>query len=383
MSWNRFIGLEREKKLLQKVILSGKLASSYLFYGSDGIGKKGLAIEFAKTINCENPKIGINSIDACDECTSCKMMNNLTHPNLHLIFSLPAGKSTDNKSENPLNKLDDKQIAEIQSQLEKFSKNPYHRFLIQNAHTIKIDQIRDLKKKISLSSARKGKSFIIVFNADEMTRESSNAFLKTLEEPNEDTHIILVTSQKNTILDTILSRSQLFYFHTPTIDEIRDGLIEKFNLDESRAQLIAVLSNGSISSAINQLEQEFVDLRGELIDILRVCYRKNNYRIELMDRIEKLTKEYDNREIITALTLFEIWFRDNFYYFQTGDLLKIINLDLKEVVDKFVNNISGFDYEEAIKLIEKSIFLIKKNVNIQLILVNLYFGLRTQFHKFY
>lgn len=385
MGWDKLIGLEREKQLLQKAVLSNKIASAYLFYGNEGIGKKAMALQFAKTINCENPIIDRdrNLIDSCEACMSCRMMNNLSHPNLHLIFSLPAGKSTEAKSDNPLNKLDDKQILELQLQIEKLSANPYHRFILSGAHTIKIDQIRDLKKKIALSSAQKGKSFVIIFNAEEMTRESANAFLKTLEEPNENTHIILITSQKDSILDTILSRTQLFYLHTPTIEEISSGLISKFKIEPSRAQVIAALSNGSISSALEQLEKEFVDLRSELVDILRVALRKKNYRIELIERIDKLIKENDSREIISALLLLEFWFRDALYYSKSKELLKIINLDMKEVIERFVSNITNYDYNEAIKLIEKSINLIKKNVNIQLILVNLYLGLRALWHKFY
>lgn len=385
MSWEKIIGLEREKILLQKAILSGKIASAYLFYGSEGIGKRAMALQFAKSINCEKPIIDTekSSIDSCNVCQSCKMMNSFTHPNLHIVFSIPSGKSGDAKSDTPLSRLDDKQIAELQAQIERISTNPYHRFLLQGAHTIKIDQIREIKKKIALTSARSGKSFIIIFNAEEMTRESANAFLKTLEEPNENTHIILVTSQKDALLDTILSRTQLFFFHTPTIEEIKFGLIEKYNVEPNKAQIIASLSNGSVSACLEQLEKEFVDLRSELVDVLRIALRKKGYRIELIDRIDKLIKENDSREIISALMLFEMWFRDVLFYSKSQDILKIINLDMKEVIQKFVNNINNFDYSEAIKLIEKSINLIKKNVNIQLILVNLYLGLRTYLHKFY
>lgn len=385
MSWDNIIGLQPEKILLQKAILSGKIASAYLFYGSEGIGKRAMALQFAKSINCENPIIDKekSSIDSCNVCQSCKMMNSFTHPNLHIVFSIPSGKSGDTKSDTPLSRLDDKQIAELQAQIERISTNPYHRFLLQGAHTIKIDQIREIKKKIALTSARSGKSFIIIFNAEEMTRESANAFLKTLEEPNENTHIILVTSQKDALLDTILSRTQLFFFHTPTIEEIKCGLIEKYNVEPNKAQIIASLSNGSVSASLEQLEKEFVDLRSELVDVLRIALRKKGYRIELIDRIDKLIKENDSREIISALMLFEMWFRDALFYSKSQDILKIINLDMKEVIQKFVNNINNFDYSEAIKLIEKSINLIKKNVNIQLILVNLYLGLRTYLHKFY
>ncbi len=214
MSWNRLIGLGREKKVLQRAIISNRVHHAYLFHGIDGIGKRGIAFEFAKALNCRNPKVVSDEFYSCDECDSCRQMDNLSHPNLHLVYSFPTGKSTDSKSDSPIARLNEAQVEELQSQLMLFSENPYHTITLQGANTIKIDQIREVKKKTSLTSATRGKNVIIIMNADEMTTEAANAFLKTLEEPQENTIIILTTSRRDQLPQTILSRTQQLIFNS-------------------------------------------------------------------------------------------------------------------------------------------------------------------------
>ncbi len=382
MSWDNIIGLEREKSILQRAIISNRIAQSYLFYGNEGIGKKAMALEFAKTINCQSPIVDENSIYACDKCPSCMEMNNLSHPNLHLIYSIPAGKASDAKSDNPFAKLDEKQITEIQEELKVFSEDKYHKFMITGSHNIKIDQIRDIKRKVSLTSGAAGKSFVIIFNAEEMTREAANGFLKTLEEPTENTHIILIVQQREMLLNTILSRTQQIYFEDLTIDEIKNGLVSRYQIDEQKAKLIAVLSNGSFTSAQNYAKNQFTDLRIELIEIFRTALKKGAYKSDLLDKINLIIKENDSKQIISALLLFELWLRDAYSYIKTNSEDKIINLDQTESIRKFANYFTTFDYFKAIEIIENSIISIKKNVNIQLILVNLYLSLRRLVYKF-
>lgn len=383
MSWSRIIGLGREKKILQRAILSKRVHHAYLFHGIDGIGKRGMALAFAKTLNCRTPKIGDDEIFACGECESCHQMNNLSHPNLHLIFSIPTGKSVDSKSDSPLSRLTDTQVEEIQTQLSIFSENPYHNISIQSANSIKIDQIREVKKLTSLTSATRGKNIILIMNADEMTNESANAFLKTLEEPQENTVIILTTSRRDQLPQTILSRTQQLYFQQLSNEEIRIGLLDRFNLDETKAKIISILSNGSFSKAIDYSAGEISDIRSKFVNVFRNVLKKRGYREDLVSLIDEIIKENDNKKIINGLMLFELWIRDAYSYSQFANKLIIINLDQIEIIQKFVDNFPDFDYLDVLGKIEKSINLIKKNVNIQLILVNLFLGIRQNVYKFF
>jgi DNA polymerase-3 subunit delta' len=383
LSWNRIIGLGREKKILQRAILSNRVHHAYLFHGIDGIGKRGMAFEFAKTLNCKSPIVGDDEIYACEECDSCHQMDNLSHPNLHLIYSFPTGKATDSKSDNPLARLTEAQVEELQSQLAIFAENPYHTISLQSANSIKIDQIREAKKRTSLTNSARGKSVIIIMNADEMTNEAANAFLKTLEEPQENTVIILTTSRRDQLPPTILSRTQQLYFQQLSHEEVRIGLIDRFNLDETKARVISILANGSFAKAIDYATEEFTDIRSKFVNVFRTVLKKKNYREELLNNLDEIIKENDSKKIISGLMLFELWIRDTYSYSQFANKLIIINLDQIEIIQKFVENFSNFDYINTIEKIEKSINLIKKNVNIQLILVNLFLGIRQNVHKFY
>jgi len=385
MSWNDIVGLEREKSILQKSILNNRVHNSYLFYGMNGIGKRAVAYEFAKALNCLSPIIDQenNKYEACGKCASCKQMSNLTHPNLHLIFSYPTGKSSDSKSDNPLGKLTEAQVEEIQNQMHLFSQNPYYNINITGANSIKIDQIREAKKKVTYSSTSHGKNVIIIMNAEEMTNEAANAFLKTLEEPNENTVIILTTSRKELLLQTILSRTQQLFFAQLSNEEIKQGLIKLNNYDESQANLIAILANGSFSKALEQASSGFIDIRSKLIDIFRIVLKKRNYRIDLLAKIDELIKTTDTKSLANGLNLFEMWLRDAYSFSLFKNKLIIVNLDQIEIIERFTANFNNFDYLYTFDILEKSINYIKKSVNIQLILVNLFLGIRQKVYKFY
>jgi DNA polymerase-3 subunit delta' len=383
LSWNRIIGLGREKKILQRAILSNRIHHAYLFYGIDGIGKRGIAFEFAKALNCHRPIVGDDEVFACDECDSCMHIDKLSHPNLHLIYSYPTGKSGDSKSDNPLSRLSETQVEELQQQLMLFAENPYHVISLQTANSIKIDQIREAKKRTAFTNSARGKNVIIIMNSDEMTNEAANAFLKTLEEPQENTVIILTTSRRDQLPLTILSRTQQLYFQQLSNEEVRIGLLDRYNLDETKARTISILANGSFAKGIDYATGDFSDIRIKFVDLFRTVLKKKNYRTELIDKIDEIIKENDTKKIVNGLMLFELWIRDAYSYSQFSNKGNLVNLDQIEIIQKFVENFGTFNYLEAIEKIEKSINLIKKNVNIQLILVNLFLGIRANIYNFY
>jgi DNA polymerase-3 subunit delta' len=374
LSWNKIIGLGREKKILQRAILSNRIHHAYLFYGIDGIGKRGIAFEFAKALNCHRPIVGDDEVFACDECDSCMHIDKLSHPNLHLIYSYPTGKSGDSKSDNPLSRLSETQVEELQQQLMLFAENPYHVISLQ---------IREAKKRTAFTNSARGKNVIIIMNSDEMTNEAANAFLKTLEEPQENTVIILTTSRRDQLPLTILSRTQQLYFQQLSNEEVRIGLLDRYNLDETKARTISILANGSFAKGIDYATGDFSDIRIKFVDLFRTVLKKKNYRTELIDKIDEIIKENDTKKIVNGLMLFELWIRDAYSYSQFSNKGNLVNLDQIEIIQKFVENFGTFNYLEAIEKIEKSINLIKKNVNIQLILVNLFLGIRANIYNFY
>ncbi|MCE5304552.1 hypothetical protein LLG34_02455 [bacterium] len=376
MSWNTIIGQENQKQILQNSINKNRIHNSYLFYGIEGVGKAATAIEFAKVLNCHSPIIDGNAISACDNCQSCKQFHSLIHPNLYLIYSLPTPKNGESKNDDFISRFSDEQILEIQNQMQLFAENPYHKIMIPSANSIKIDQIRELKRKISLRSGFVGKQVVIIFNANEMTPEASNSLLKTLEESDPNTVIILTTSRKEIMLSTILSRTQHIYFQPLTYNEIYQYISQQFQLEDSNARIIATLANGSLTTALQYIDKGFTDTRLECIEIFRTVLKKKNYRIDFLKKIEKIVKEEDQKSIINGLLLFQNWLRDAYNLSLNPENHNIVNTDQIEVITNFVHNFKNYNFLTAFSQIENSVILIKKNVNIQIILVNLFLSLR-------
>jgi len=205
MSFNNIIGEEVPKKILQNSLQTGRISSAYLFEGEEGIGKSSVALTFAKALNCT---VGIH--DSCDTCEVCTRMDKGSEPDL--IRILP--------EENIL-----------------------------------IDDIRFLKKWVSLKPFRKFKVAIIK-DANRMTEEASNAFLKILEEPPKRVVFILTTTRPYALSLTIKSRCQHIPFRKLTKKEIKLFLEKEKTLKTEKLELIAVLAAGSIGRALRLLDEE-------------------------------------------------------------------------------------------------------------------------------
>src|SRR5437867_384275 len=160
MSWNSVIGQERARKILRSSIEQNRLAHAYLFTGPEGTGKSACAIELSKALNCLR-----GGSESCDQCESCLKFRSLQHPNVTLVFPLPAGKN-EKLGDSPLERLSDDDIALIQDEIRKKASDPYHTISIPRANSIKINSIREIRRSSSLTLAEAGKRVFIVLDAD-------------------------------------------------------------------------------------------------------------------------------------------------------------------------------------------------------------------------
>ena len=382
MAWNKLIGLYKEKHLMQTAIVNNKIASAYCFVGAEGIGKDGFAIEFAKAVNCYEPIIKTEkdsadleyqSYNACDNCKSCKMANMLSHPNIQFIFPYPSKTN-----------LNEEMNAIINEQISQKSKNIYHKITIPKANEIQIDTIRTIKKKVALSND-KGRQFVIVSNADKLNSAAANAFLKTLEEPPLDTTIIITTSNKDKLLDTIKSRCQIIYFSSLPENEIAEYIEETYHRSETDSRLFATLSQGSITKAMEMFSSNMNLMRTQIVDLLRIALKKNIYRLELTDSIVNSKTEEDKMDkkqfYKTLLDLLMIWFRDVLAISVIGADANIVNADQRERMIKFNAGYSNANYYDAIGYIENAISKIDANAEPKLTLISLFLHLRKIFHN--
>ena len=189
MAFKDVLGHSRPITLLQRAIRNGKVVNSYLFLGNEGIGKKVVALQFAKALNCLGGEA--EGGEACDHCTSCKKIGHALHPDVLLIE--PEGQ------------------------------------------TIKVDQVRQLQKELAYRPYEGKRRVCILTAADRMAPHIPNTLLKTLEEPPLHTVIILLANNSRFILPTILSRCQPVRFNPLSIPLVSKWLMEGKGFDEAEA----------------------------------------------------------------------------------------------------------------------------------------------------
>ena len=209
--FNDFIDQDSVKKILINSIKNNKISHAYLFSGPRGIGKTSMAKIFAKAINCVNFN---QKDDVCDNCENCKEAND--------------------------NSVD---IIEIDA-----------------ASNNGVDQIRDLKNKISIVPSKLKYKVYIIDEVHMLTNSAFNALLKTLEEPPSHVVFILATTEFYEVPETIISRCQCFSFSRITQKslEIRLKYIadtEKIKIEDAAIAEIAQYSNGGLRDAIGMLDK--------------------------------------------------------------------------------------------------------------------------------
>lgn len=314
MKSTQIVGHERVIESLKRQIKNNKVSHSYLFEGKEGLGKKQVALRFAKTLLCKE-----KGQVPCNRCTSCIKFESNSHPDLIVI-----------EPENGI---------------------------------IKIKTIRDLLiNGVNTAPFESSRKIFVIDDSHKMKTETSNALLKTLEEPPEYINIILVTSESNKMLSTILSRCQSIKFHSIEVDKIKQLLIKSYGKDEEQAKLISNFASGSVGKAVMIAKsEEFFQKRDEIINIIDGLLKG--------DRTLAFSSYIffnDNKDIIDEIfDMCLIYFRDLMIYKKIGDSPLIINKDKIE----YLSSESTIDSQRINGIMEKiqqTKENIKGNVNFQL-----------------
>jgi DNA polymerase-3 subunit delta' len=367
--WNTIIGQERVKRILKTMYSSGRIPHSFIFHGIEGTGKDATAIEFAKLINCDEPDAEKGS---CGKCRNCRQINSLTSVNFRYIIALPSGRT---ESENGGDKADkDREDGDtISSELKKKISDPYYKISIPKAKTIKIESIRQIKNDIYYTVQKGKKKIFIISNAEQMSTEASNSFLKILEEPPGDALLILTTSKPNSLLPTITGRCQKIKFETLKGEELGKYIENKYpGISQEERTLLVNLSNGSLTTLKNIIENNFMALRDKVIDHLRAILADNFLMLSRI--ISELSADKDREFVRQYLNLMILWFRDLSVKKSGNDEL-LINRDKSENVANFINRFDCNEYE-IINMLESFISDIDKNVNLELMLYTLSYDIR-------
>jgi len=207
-------GQEHVGNTLRQAVMQGRVSHSYLFCGTRGSGKTTTARVLAKAVNCLDPQQG----DPCNQCPACVSINE--------------GRNMD--------------IIELDA-----------------ASNRGVEEIREIRDKVHFQPAQSKRKIYIIDEAHMLTREASNAFLKTLEEPPAHVIFILCTTEADRLLPTILSRCQRYDFRRLPGQTIYDRLAhitdqEAVAIHPDALRLVARSAGGSMRDALNILEQMVV-----------------------------------------------------------------------------------------------------------------------------
>jgi len=372
--WSDIVGQKRIINILKNIYKNKKISHAYIFWGKEGTGKDAVALEFAKLINCNNLDSDLNP---CGSCKYCRGINELYSSHFRLITALPSNlKGMDTKDElsgteenykvNTVVKKSEEYEIYLE-ELDKKKQNHYYKIVIPKANEILIDSIREIKRELQFTFSKGKYKVILISCADLMNAESSNALLKILEEPPENCLLLLTTSRVNSLLPTIYGRCQKIKFDSLQEKEIADYLIKyKPELDKEKALFYACISEGSISRAIQIADSYLMDLREDIINLLRETVRGKMSSANKI--IESISKGKDRERINNALFIIMTWFRDANYYLNNYEN-KIINKDKIENIRRFCANYE-FDFYKIIGITEDTIKELENNINPEILLNN-------------
>lgn len=227
MHWNQLRGHFDQIEMFRRTIARGRLSHSYLFAGPDGIGKREFAKLLAQCLLCQ--RVDEAELMACGECSGCRQVLAGTHPDFFVV-----GRR-EGKSELTIDVFLGPKERRGQE---------------------------GLCYELSRRSMSGGRRVAIIDDADSMNVESANALLKTLEEPPEDSLLILLAANLDAILPTIRSRCQFVRFHPLPTADVADLLLQQeLVTDQAEAARLADLSEGSLTTARQLLEPGLNELR--------------------------------------------------------------------------------------------------------------------------
>jgi len=195
-------GHGRVLSALERGLVSGRGAQAYLFEGPEGCGKMTVATMLAARIACLSPPE--TGFSHCNKCPSCLAFRRTDHPDVSV--------------------------------------------LARDGASIRIDQIRDMTRRLRYEPVLAAAKIVIVDEADCMREEAQNAMLKTLEEPPSSSVFVLVTARPTQLLTTILSRCRRIVFGALSAEDVC-VVLEREGVEPSEARVVAPLCEGSLRRA--------------------------------------------------------------------------------------------------------------------------------------
>ncbi|MBI2229534.1 MAG: DNA polymerase III subunit delta' [Deltaproteobacteria bacterium] len=277
MGFSEIIGHQRPLEILRLALGNGRLHHAYLFVGPEGVGKRAVALALAKASHCDE-----TANEFCGRCAACARIQNGNHPDVRLVEILEGKKE------------------------------------------ISIKQVREIEKELNFRSFSGKRKIAIIDPATSLNLSAQNALLKTLEEPPQDSVLILIAPNAGTLLPTLRSRCLRISFGPLARDEVARYLMSKEGINQDDASLRAALSMGSLGAAIRFDKDELLEKRRSWAALL-LSLKDGDYRgaIEAAEAIAS-----NKEESLRFLEWTETWYRDLLVHAATKNSEEMVNVDM-------------------------------------------------------
>lgn len=324
------LGHEQMIEHLRNAITMDKVSHAYIINGPDKSGKMMLAEAFAQTLQCEKLTETIAAaggdgaaVEACMECHSCKQAVGRNQPDIIYV-----------KHEKP--------------------------------NTISVDDIRtQVNNDIVIKPYSSKHKIYIIDEAEKMNVQAQNALLKTIEEPPAYAIIILLTTNADAFLQTILSRCVTLNVKVVADEKIKKFLMSKYQVPDYQADICVAFAQGNVGKAIQLASSEdFNELKAAVLQLMK---RLKDIDIYEMGEAIKQISEY-KLAINDYFDLMMIWYRDVLLFKATGDVNGLIFKDEVYDIKRQAEKSSYNGIEEILKALRKAQVRLNANVNFDLVI---------------
>lgn len=306
------LGHEKPLKIINAYIEGSSFSGAFIFSGPEGIGKRLVAQEVAQRLNCtaQNNK-------PCGLCESCRKIEKLTHPDLHII---------------------------------------------QNGQAqIKIEDIRGILREANFRPYEGAMKVFIIDNAHKLNTEAANSLLKTLEEPPKDVLIILITHKPQNIIKTIRSRCKHIRFFPLARQALENILIKNYSYDQLTAHFVSYYAEGRLGLALRSKDSLSLAQKNKIFDAFALSSKPLS--LNLLGQ--------NKEELRDCLNILASWFRD-IYLLKAGCPDKeMIHSDRQGDLLKLIPKFSFKQLDDIMAAISDSALYLERNINSKLLMHNL------------
>ena len=310
------IGQEQIKGHLQSAITMDKVSHAYILHGELGAGKEYIARIFAMTLQCEK-----GGTDPCGECRSCKQAESKNHPDIIWV-----------SHEKP--------------------------------NSIGVEDIRSqINNDMEIKPYYGPRKIYIINEAQKMTPQAQNALLKTLEEPPAYGIIMLLTTNIDALLSTIVSRCVVLNMRPVKDRDIEEYLMKQLQVPDYKAKLCAAFARGNTGKAKHLAENEDFDrIKEEAVSLLK--YINDMEIAEIVTAIKRIN-EY-KLDVNSYMDILFVWFRDILLFKATKEPNDLIFKEEIQYIRKIADRSSYDGIETILNALDKTQQRIAANVNFDL-----------------